>query len=401
MSEAVYTTSPAISVPAKKTARLVHIDGARGYLLIAMFIAHFNFTHWTPVLKFHHGNFSAVWDGEFFVLLSGFVCALSYLRAFSKGGMLSCEMAILKRLRWVYLYQVVVALSMLYLFLSAWPMKLDALYVPDQDTPLLLQTLQVLTFAKQPLYLNILILYMALMLFIPVGLWLLEKKRTGLYLTILVTCWLVAAFGWDKALTTWFHANVFDTRPYFALTGTFNPLSYAVIFYGGFYLGYLYKTEGWKRFKTSILPLSYPVFYAALAVSAAFAVAGLGQDLLGVPDWLVNPQRATITVVGLISLSVLSYLVYFLLNKNDLPRPLSWFGTALDAVLSFPPLVTVGRNSLFVYSGHVVAVFLASYFIVSSGLEGNRPAILLVQFITLGALMGAAALKQRYLPALP
>ena len=61
----------------------------------------------------------------------------------------------------------------------------------------------------------------------------------------------------------------------------------------------------------------------------------------------------------------------------------------------------VGRNSLFVYSGHVVVVFLASYFIVSSGLVGNRPIIVLFQFVTLAILMGATALKQRYLPDLP
>ena len=71
MTDAILTTGSATTAPAQKAARLVHIDGARGYLLIAMFIAHFNFTHWTPVIRFHHGNFSPVWDGEFFVLLSG------------------------------------------------------------------------------------------------------------------------------------------------------------------------------------------------------------------------------------------------------------------------------------------------------------------------------------------
>ena len=202
MTDAILTTGSATTAPAQKAARLVHIDGARGYLLIAMFIAHFNFTHWTPVIRFHHGNFSPVWDGEFFVLLSGFVCALSYLRPFSKGGMVACELAVLKRLRWVYLYQIIVALSMLYLFVSAWPMRLDSQYVPDLETPLFVQSLQVFTFAKQPLYLGILILYMMLMLFIPVGLWLLETTRTRLFFGILAACWLVAWAGSSRMFST-------------------------------------------------------------------------------------------------------------------------------------------------------------------------------------------------------
>lgn len=401
MTDAILTTGSATTAPAQKAARLVHIDGARGYLLIAMFIAHFNFTHWTPVIRFHHGNFSPVWDGEFFVLLSGFVCALSYLRPFSKGGMVACELAVLKRLRWVYLYQIIVALSMLYLFVSAWPMRLDSQYVPDLETPLFLQSLQVFTFAKQPLYLGILILYMMLMLFIPVGLWLLETTRTRLFFGILAACWLVAAAGFDQAVLGWIFAHVFDTRPFLSLTGIFNPLSYAVIFYGGFYLGYRYKTEGWDHFKSSILPTSYPVFYAALAITVAFAVAEAGRGMLGSPEWLVEPKRRNVSGIGLISLAAISYIFYFLLNREDLAKPLMWARAVVDSVLRFPPLVMVGRNSLFVYSGHVVAVFTASYFILSNGFEDNRIVVMVVQICALAALLGAARLKKRYLPALP
>jgi hypothetical protein len=61
----------------------------------------------------------------------------------------------------------------------------------------------------------------------------------------------------------------------------------------------------------------------------------------------------------------------------------------------------VGRNSLFVYSGHVVAVFTSSYFILSNGFEDNRIVVMVVQICALAVLLGVARLKKRYLPALP
>jgi hypothetical protein len=48
-----------------------------------------------------------------------------------------------------------------------------------------------------------------------------------------------------------------------------------------------------------------------------------------------------------------------------------------------------------------VAVFTASYFILSNGFEDNRIVVMVVQICALAALLGAARLKKRYLPALP
>ena len=401
MTDATLTAIAVDTAPAKKAARLVHIDGARGYLLLAMFVAHFNFTHWTPIIYLHHGGYTPVWDGEFFVLLSGFVCALSYGSVFQRTGFFGCFKAVIKRLRWVYLYHVIVAFTMLHFFIQAWPLQLDSLYKPDLETPLLIQSLQVFTFVKQPIYLGILLLYIVLMLFIPVAAWLLDRGKTFLFFGIIIVCWLAARLNIDAIAGAWFEQNIIDTSGMFALRSSFSPLSYALLFYGGYYLGYRYKRYGWDDFRQNILPLNYSWFFVAVAAIATFAVAELFREQLNSPTWLYEPNRAEISITGIMGTCAVSYAVYFLLNRKDLPFGLSIIQSIGEKILLHPLLVTVGQSSLFVYSAHVFAVFLPSYFIVATGHQGDRGVIVVVFFTALLALIGLAFVKRRYFPALP
>lgn len=392
---------------ATKARRLTHIDGARGYLLLMMFLAHFSFTHWTPIIYLHHGSFSPVWDGEFFVLLSGFVCALAYQGAFTKGGAWACELAVLRRLRWVYLYQIAVAMLMVLLFWAALPIKLGS-HSPEalgksvaSAAPIGPQLLQTLTFAEQPPYLDILILYMMLMLFIPVALMLLSRRKLWLYWSILIGLWLVAHFKVDAAVFVAFQRSMFNPEGYFALRGFMNPFSYALIFYAGFYLGYRYKQVGHEEFIKSVLVPRMGIFIASLGIVGAFAIAELFKAPLGTPEAIYDPKRFQISPHGLIATAASAYAVYFLLAADNLPRPLSWISRLADWLFTLPVLVIVGQSSLFFYSLHTLGVFGSSYIIKATGMEGERPFILAMFAATTALLVALAYTKKRFLPALP
>lgn len=389
-----------------KARRLTHIDGARGYLLLMMFLAHFSFTHWTPIIYLHHGSFSPVWDGEFFVLLSGFVCALAYQGAFAKGGAWACELAVLRRLRWVYIYQIVVAMLMVLLFWAALPIQLgsqspEALGKTSFGGSIGHQLLQTLTFAEQPPYLDILILYMMLMLFIPVALILLSRRKFWAYWSILVGLWLVAHFRIDAAAFEAFQHSVFDPAGYFALRGFMNPLSYALIFYAGFYLGFRYKQVGHDEFIRSVLVPRMNLFLACLASIGAFALAELFRGPLGTPEAIFDPKRFQISPQGLIATAASAYAVYFLLASDSLPRPLSWIANLADWLFTLPVLVIVGQSSLFFYSLHTLGVFGSSYVIQVLGMQHDRPFILMTLAATAALLVALAYGKKRFLPTLP
>jgi hypothetical protein len=392
-------TPATASKPRAASGRLIHIDGARGYLLAMMFLAHFSFAHWTPAYYLHHGNYTPVFDGEFFVLLSGFVCALSYWRPFEKAGMLTCQAAVLRRVRWVYLYQVTVALMALALFMAMAPVEPLPDLKPDPSTPFAIQILQSFSLAKQPPYLDILVLYMALMLFIPLAFKLLSSGRKWLYFSILGAFWLVSWLQLDAAAGRWIEANLFDWSGYFRLRGHFNPLSYALIFYGGFFLGYGYKRHGHDAFVSRTLPARPTWFALAAATTLFFAVAEIGKGMFDTPLRLYDPLREEIGPVGLIGLSASAYVVYYLLVSPS--GRLSWFQTAADRFFRFPLFTLLGQSSLFVYSAHILAVFLASYVIIVAGWSNSYTAILLTMVATGATIVMLAWLKKRYLPALP
>lgn len=381
-----------------KAGRLTVLDGARGYLLVMMFVSHLTSVYGTPLFWFHHGEFSAVMDAEFFIPLSGFVCAISYARPFRRDGAGASALAVLKRLRWLYVYQVAVALMVFALVWAAWPDRLINGVAPDFETSGRVQVLQVMTFARQPHYLDILLIYMVLMLFIPVAQLMFFKNRVRLFFGILITCWLFSRLGLDDQVLNLLYTQGVDTRPYFSLAGFFNPLSYALLFYGGFYLGHRFSEKGLAGFRANVVPVSARYFLIACVVIAGFAIADL---LPGVPDYIHSPARDRYSEVALCSTLAIAYAVYFLLNQSALPEPAASLRNLISGIFSLPALVMIGQNSLFFYSLHVVMVYLASYAIADWNLGDNLLAVLGVQIAAVASAFALTDRKKRLLPGLP
>ena len=395
LNSSTWTRESPVSV---KAGRLTVLDGARGYLLVMMFVSHLTSVYGTPLFWFHHGEFSAVMDAEFFIPLSGFVCAISYARPFRRAGAGASALAVLKRLRWLYVYQVAVALMVFALVWTAWPDLLVTGVTPDFETSARVQVLQVMTFARQPHYLDILLIYMLLMLFIPVAQLLLFANRVRLFFGILASCWLFSRLGLDDQVLRLLYTQGVDTRPYFSLAGFFNPLSYALLFYGGFYLGHRFSDEGLAGFRADVVPVSLRYFVLACVIIIGFAIADL---LPGVPGYIHSPARDRYSEVALCSTLAIAYAVYFLLNQPALPEPIASLRSLISGVFRLPALVMICQNSLFFFSLHVVMVYLASYAIAYWNLGHSLLALLGVQIAVVASAFVLTALKKRLLPGLP
>lgn len=383
----------------KKAARIPWFDGARGYLLTMMYLAHFTFTLKTPALYLHHGMYLPVMDGEFFVLISGYVCALAYYGAHKRGGMGGSFLSVMSRLKWVYLYQILVAALMILVFRGFGQTEVEPGFLADFETPLWRQFLMAAQLLDKPPYLDILLLYMALMLFIPLAFAALEKGWRIRYFAVLIGLWLFNETGLhvkvDHVVRSLTHYHEF-----IGVRGYFQPLTYAIVFYGAFFLGYLTRTsakiadEGWLRLRPSL-------FYACLGF-LGLCVALVPFYRLGlVPEALVVPDRKEISVQGLIATAAASYVIWYLIAGRDLGPFWARISGFVRAFFSLPVFQLLGRNSLFVYSLHVIAVFLSAYCVIILGLSDNFFAKIAGMLAGYGFIIGLTLLKNRFLPNLP
>lgn len=394
---AAVTADPASA----KAARLTYIDGARGYLLSMMYLAHSATTLKSlsvPITnglrRLHHHQYLAVWDAEFFIPLSGFVCALAYLGVFNRSGWTATWRSILKRLRWVYLYQIIVAMTIVLLSAAVWPLVLSN-YVKDPSISLPMELLSTLTFINQPRYLDILLLYIVLMLGMPFGFALLVRRRYVAFAAILIGLWAISDLGLDKTASTYITTHWFAWQDYIRLSGVFSPFSWAVLFYAGFFLGYQYKSRG-SSFSMSYIRPNRTLFFISIFICVAMVIARLSPI-----SYQLEPKREDISWQSFVVVGAVVYNFYYLFNSRHLPVALSWLRMVFAKILSFPPLVLLGQNSLFVYSVHVIVVALVGLIAKNTSVGENLPAVTIVFLSGYLLILSITWLKRRYLPTLP
>ncbi len=390
---------PATDAVPKKKTRISYFDGARGYLLSMMFLAHYCYTLQNPLFKLHHGNYLPLMDAEFFVLISGFVCALAYVGAYDRGGVGGSMVAVLNRLKWVYAYQVIVSVMMILLFMGFGQTEVEPGYLADFETPLWRQVLDAALLKQMPPYLDILILYIGLMLFIPLAIWALEKAPHWVYWATLIGLYAFVRSGMD---VTSDHAlkTIFPYTDYFGISGYFQPFAYAIVFYGGFYLGWFVR-RGRDITTQGPVPLNMTLFVGSLAIIAAFGAVSVLRLVMPVPEWMTYPDRQAITIVGLIATATVSYVVWYLIARGDGNKWTAPLGMLARRFFTLPFLTLLGRNSLFVYSMHIVAVFITCYALIVTGLSDSTVMRMVGVFGGYGLLLSIAWLKNKYLPNLP
>jgi hypothetical protein len=396
-AEAVY---PVAEKKKPQGGRLVIIDGIRGYLLLMMMLAHFWLQIYTPLFRLHVGKYSPVYDAEFFIPISGMVCALAYHSTYVRGGVIDTFISVIKRLRWLYVYQVVATLLIIALVKVTGPLAMPS-SVEIASAPLLELLLAVPGLGIQPDYLVVLLIYINLMPFIPAAFKLLSSGSTRTYFGILIALWLASAFNVDDWGARQLRLDSLAISEYVYLVGVFKPMSYALLFFTGFYLGFVLKTKGYEEIVQRKIPLRWAWFWGAAAVNICFAVIELSIPRFHWPLWLYERGFGDFSASSAVSTAAISYCVYFLICKSSLPKPISLIQDFLRWLFTRPVLVVTGQNSLFVYAVHVVISWATICLVIDRNWSGQAIFANGALIASIALLPMLAYLKRRYIPMLP
>ena len=306
--------------------RLDGIDFWRGLVLCTIFVNH---VPGNILEALTHRNYGVSDSAEAFVFLSGVSLALAYGHRFLPGERVGVLLAMLRRVLKLYGVHVALSFAAIAIFSAGalhWrqPDLLmahgRALYVKDAWTCLV----GIVSLGHQLGYFNILPLYMALILAVPVLLWL---ARIDLSLMLVVSALVYAGTrygGWN--LPNW---------P--ADGGWFlNPLAWQLVMAIGLAAGLTLKQKG-----------SIPVTLPLVALAAAVVAGGLLISPYGLGaarSWMASHVHLDTdkTMLGLTRLShflALAYLIYACrLSAHLRPLPV------------FAPLATIGRHGLLIFA---------------------------------------------------
>ncbi len=321
------------------TERDARLDFFRGLALVMIFITHM------PGNVFSHGTLANMGfsdAAEVFVLLAGMSAYLAYSKAFARDGVLAGTVAVLARVRRLYVTHLV-----LFLFVTAIlgyaatrfgdPMYLEAMGFDAflRDTPV--AVLRAVTLTYLPSYLDILPLYVLLIATTPLVLLLLRVHPLA----------PLAVSGAVYGLARWFGVNV----PNFPESHTwfFNPLAWQLLFVIGATVAHLAREGLWR------VPLRGLVTaLSALYVGFAFLVAAPWTDIPALAntslfsEGLLPPvDKTNLSLLRLLNVLAQAWLVAALLPRTS---PL------LDAAPA-RLMALMGRNSLEVFAlGTVLSI---------------------------------------------
>ncbi|MDM9624462.1 OpgC domain-containing protein [Rhizobium sp. S152] len=326
--------SIAVPTASKRDTRL---DVLRGLALITIFINH------VPGQIFEHlttKNYGFSDAAEAFVLISGIAVGIAYGARFKVGTWFETAKKSTKRAFTLYLAHMITTFMTLALFITgAWLFHrpgllceiniLAVLTNPHAGIPSLM------LLGHQIGYNNILPMYGALMLMVPIIL-LLEARSPLLALAVSGAVWLVS--------------GIYEIAPHNMLIEGYwflNPLSWQFLFTIGI-VGMMHVRRGGKLPRHPLL-LVLAVGYVLLSfVWVVGQFWGIGNTLasLGLPPVITGFDKTFLSLPRLLHVLALSYLV---LNIG-----------ALSALLRRPetnPLVIFGRHSLNIFvAGTILAM---------------------------------------------
>ena len=353
----------ATAAPSKRDTRL---DVLRGLALITIFINHVPGQIFEYLTTKNYGFSDAA---EAFVLISGIAVGIAYGSRFKIGAWFETAKQSTKRAFTLYLAHMITTFMTLALFLAgAWLFHrpgllcqiniLAVLTNPQAGIPSLM------LLGHQIGYNNILPMYGALMLMVPIIL-LLEAKSPLLALGVSGSVWLLS--------------GIFEIAPRNTLIEGYwflNPLSWQFLFTIGI-VGMMHVRRGGKLPRHPLL-MALAAGYVGLSfVWVVGQLWGIGNTLasLGLPTVITGFDKTFLSLPRLLHVLALTYLV---LNID-----------ALSSLLRRPesnPLVIFGRHSLNIFvAGTILAMVGQVLLYISNGDKVIGPIFvvlgLVIQFV--------------------
>jgi hypothetical protein len=356
--------------------RIVVLDVLRGVCFVLMTMDHLP---GDPFLRFSNPNYGIA--GFFtaalgFVFLSGLVAGIVYEKHRSTYGSRSTSIRILRRMRGLYLTQVLLCLVLLAavsLHLhGAAQWHLD-LFGSDPWKGLVFS----LTLLYEPEYLGILPMYCLFLLCTPFVLHQFEKGRVRLVLAVSFALWLAAGLMLHPSTNS--HGVDF---------GAFNPLSYQLLFIIGvaFGAGKISLDRLSTRQRQVLIASSAGVALLFFALRQEYALDGPVNPLL---DRLANMFSAVeLGPLRLLNFAAFAVVLYWIFRK------VNW--SEIHAV-SVRWLGFVGRHSLPVFAWSILATYAAVAVLPAHPgvAAGVISAILVTASLTIPAQLRAIVVRRR------
>ncbi|MGR9318963.1 OpgC family protein [Rhizobium leguminosarum] len=325
------------SLSAAASVRDTRLDVLRGVALIMIFINH------VPGQIFEYvttKNFGFSDAAEAFVLISGIAVGLAYGGRFQPGNRLTVAIKSAKRAFTLYLAHMITTFMTLALFLcGAWLFHRPGLLVEINILAVLMNLKEgipaLLLLGHQIGYNNILPMYGALMLMVPIIL-LLNARSPWLALGVSGTVWLLA--------------GIYEVAPHNMLIEGYwflNPLSWQFLFSIGI-VSMLHIKRGGTIPQHPLL-LTAAAGYVMLSfiwVTGHLWIFGNSLAALGLPPVITGFDKTFLSLPRLLHVLALTYLVI------SIP--------ALSRILRRPadhPLTILGRHSLNIFvAGTILAM---------------------------------------------
>jgi hypothetical protein len=330
-------SAPAVSFPVAATERELRLDLFRGMALWLIFIDHLppNILTWFTIRNYGFSDAT-----EIFIFISGYTAAFVYGRAMLERGFVVATARILKRV-----WQIYVAHVFLFTIFLA-----EISYVATSfENPLYTEEMGILDFLKQPdvtivqalllkfrpVNMDVLPLYIVLMLFLPLILWMMERKPDiTLGLSVLL---YAATWQFDLYLTA--YPNGF---------WAFNPFAWQLLFVFG-----AWCAMGGARRMSRILSSPVTMWICIVYLFAAFCVT-LTWYLPQLPHLIPRRLEQWMYPINKTDLDVLRFAHFLALAAITVRfLPKDWPGLKSPWLR---PLILCGQHSLEIFC---LGVFLA------------------------------------------
>ena len=327
-------------------ARDYRLDFFRGLALILIFIDHIpdNILGW-----FTMPTFAFCDAAEVFIFISGYAAGLVYGRVMEHQGMLFATARIYKR-AW-QLYVTHLCLFMLFTAEVSYtvlrfnnPMYNDELRVGDFLAEPDISVIKALTLEFQPTFLDILPLYIALLLVLP--LILLGLRRFKLFTLIPAVALYAAVQIWDLNLAAYPEGRVWF----------FDPLAWQLPFVLGAVFGYA------KVHRQVLLPQGKGLVIAAAVIAGLACVIRLMWVAHGFWEAVPAPLLSLLEPVdktGLAPSRLINFIALAILAARLVPPDARFLATRLAR-----PIIICGQNSLEVFCFGILLALLGHFVLV-------------------------------------
>jgi hypothetical protein len=338
-------------------------DGLRGLFLVLMMYGHTTIVLQSgigKILNHHRLGFADAANG--FVFLSGLVIAIYFTRVAREKGERALAPLVRRRVLLIYKYHLgaLLGLATLAGIIPSNSSFLGQLSHMGAEGYLALALL-----IHQPIFFDILPMYMVFIAITPL---LLRLMKRGNFAQVLITSigfWLIAQTGlisYGLQAVEW----KIEAAGYQIEFGSFNILAWQLIYVSGLIIGYLTATG---RFNVAIVRSLPKVAVACIAL--LFVGLAVFQNFLilyptafkpALESFVASHSKANFTIFFIASCLAYGLLLVWLYVAGPFStnRFVAVTSQWLRNLLNSRPLTMLGRNSIQVFSYHLVVVYLLS-----------------------------------------